>query len=59
VKLRLEPDRSPGLTQTGSWKVESGGGSFEGLRGGGEMEAVYNPDPAEPAHATFTGTVTR
>ncbi|MGZ8795607.1 MAG: hypothetical protein ACXW0F_13340 [Gaiellaceae bacterium] len=55
LKLRLEPDRSPGLTQTGSWTVESGGGSFEDLRGGGEMEAVYDPDPAEPAHATFTG----
>ena len=59
VKLRLEPDRSPGLTQTGSWRVESGGGSYEGLRGSGEMEAVYDPDPSEPAHATLTGTVTR
>ena len=59
VKLRLEPDRSPGLTQTGSWRVESGGGSYEGLRGRGEMEAVYDPDPSEPAHGTLTGTVTR
>ena len=59
VKLRLEPGRSPGLTQTGSWTIESGDGSFEGLRGGGEMAAVYDPDPTEPAHTTLTGIVTR
>ncbi len=59
VKLRLEPDPSSGLNQTGSWTVASGTGSFERLRGGGEMEAVYDPDPAEPAHVTLTGTVTR
>ena len=59
VTLRLKPDRSPGLTQTGSWTVESGGGSFEGMHGGGEMETVYDPDPVEPARATLTGTVRR
>ena len=59
VKLRLEPDPSPGLTQTGSWTIAGGTGTFERLRGSGEMEAVYDPDPAAPAHVTLTGTVTR
>ena len=59
VKLRLEPDPSPGLNQTGSWTIASGTGTFERLRGRGEMEAVYDPDPAAPAHVTLTGTVTR
>jgi hypothetical protein len=59
VKLRLEPDPSPGLNQTGSWTIASANGTFERLRGSGEMEAVYDPDPAGPAHVTLTGTVTR
>ena len=61
VKLRLEPDPSPAfrLNQTGSWTIASGTGTFERLRGRGELEAVYDPDPAAPAHVTLTGTVTR
>jgi hypothetical protein len=59
VKLRLEPDPSPGLTQTGSWKVVSGTGTFARLRGSGEIEAVFDPDPTAAAHVTLTGTVTR
>lgn len=59
VKLRFEPDPSPGLIQTGSWTIASGTGAFERLRGSGEMEAVYDPDPTAPAHVTFTGNVTR
>jgi len=59
VKLRVEPDPSPGLNQTGSWTIASGTGTFERLRGSGDMEAVYDPDPAAPAHVTLTGTVTR
>ena len=59
VRLRLEPDSSSGLTQTGSWTIASGTGTFERLRGSGEIEAVYDPDPAAPAHVTLTGTVTR
>ena len=47
------------LTQTGSWTIVSGTGAFEGLRGSGEMEVVYDPDPNEPARGTYTGTVTR
>jgi hypothetical protein len=59
VNLRLEPDPSPGLNQTGSWTIASGTGAFEQLRGSGEMEAVYDPDPTAPAHVTLTGTVMR
>ena len=59
VKVRLKPDPSPGLNQTGSWTIASGTGSFEQLRGSGKMDAVYDPDPTEPAHVTLTGTVTR
>ena len=59
VKLRLEPDPSPGLNQTGSWMIASGTGTFERLRGSGEMEAISQPDPTAPAHVTLTGTVTR
>ena len=39
--------------------IVSGTGAFEGLRGSGEMEIVYDPDPNEPALGTYTGTVTR
>jgi hypothetical protein len=59
VKLRVEPDLSPGLNQTGSWTVVSGTGTFERLRGSGQMKAVYDPDPNLPARGTLTGTVTR
>ncbi len=59
VRLRFTPDEPQGLTQTGSWTIVSGTGAFEGLRGSGEMEVVYDPDEDSPAHVTFTGTVTR
>ena len=61
--MDITPDVSEGtaqaLTQTGSWTIVSGTGAFEGLRGSGEMEIVYDPDPNEPARGTYTGTVTR
>ncbi len=59
VRLRFTPDEPQGLTQTGSWTIVSGTDAFEGLRGSGEMEVVYDPDEDSPAHVTFTGTVTR
>ena len=62
VRMDLTPEVSQGmpqdLTQTGSWTIVSGTGAFEGLRGGGEMEIVYDPDPNAPARGTYTGTVT-
>ena len=63
VRMDITPEVSQGmpqdLTQTGSWTIVSGTGAFEGLRGSGEMEIVYDPDPNEPARGTYTGTVTR
>jgi len=59
VRLRFTPDEPQGMTQTGSWTIASGTGAFEGLRGGGEMEVEYDPDPDSPARVTFRGTVTR
>jgi hypothetical protein len=59
VRLRFTPDVPQGLTQTGAWRIVGGTGAFEGLRGSGEMEVVYDPDNDSLAHSTFTGTVTR
>ena len=63
VRMDITPEVSQGtprdLTQTGSWTIVSGTGAFEGLRGSGEMEIVYDPDPNAPARGTYTGTVTR
>ena len=59
VRMDLRPDMPEGLNQTGSWKIVSGTGAFAGLRGSGEAEVVYDPDPDEPALETYTGTVTR
>ena len=63
VRMDITPDVSQGmsqdLTQTGSWTIVSGTGAFEGLHGSGQMEIVYDPDPAAPARGTYTGTATR
>ena len=63
VRMDITPEVSQGmpqdLTQTGSWTIVSGTGALEGLRGSGEMEIMYDPDPNEPARGTYTGTVTR
>ena len=63
VRMDITPEVSQGmpqdLTQTGSWTIVSGTDAFEGLRGRGEMEIVYDPDPNEPARGTYSGTVTR
>jgi hypothetical protein len=47
----------PDVEQRSDWKVESGSGAFEGLSGGGQMEAVSESSTGE-ARETFTGTVT-
>jgi hypothetical protein len=45
------------LKQSSSWEVVEGTGSYEGLTGGGEMEAVFESKAGE-GRETFTGTVT-
>jgi hypothetical protein len=59
LSLAFAPDMAPGDRDAGSWFIVGASGAFEGLRGSGGMEVVYDPDPDVPAHATFTGTVTR
>jgi hypothetical protein len=60
VRMDLMPEVPPqGVTQTGSWKIVSGSGAFEGLSGSGEMKVVYGPDEDAPVRETYTGTATR
>ena len=59
VRMDITPEVAQGSTQTGSWKIVSGTGAFEELRGSGEMEIAYDPDPDGPAREKYTGTVTR
>jgi hypothetical protein len=61
VRIVFTPEvgGSQGETQTGSWTIVSGTGTFEGLRGSGEMEIVPDPDDDSLGLETLTGTVTR
>jgi hypothetical protein len=60
VRMDLTPEVVPqGQTQTGSWTIVGGTGAFDGLRGSGEMEVVYDPDNDSLGRETLTGTVTR
>ena len=62
VRIGFTPEvgaEPQGRTQTGSWTIVSGTGAFEGLRGSGEIEVVYDPDDDSLGGETFTGTVTR
>jgi len=46
------------LVQSSEWQIESGTGSYKGLRGGGWMVAKFEKRVG-PGGETFTGTVTR
>lgn len=59
VRIVFTPGEAQGQTQTGSWTIVSGSGTFEGLRGTGEMEVAYDPDDDSLGLETLTGTVTR
>ncbi len=54
-----EQGQAQGQTQMGSWTIVSGTGTFEGLRGSGEMEVTYDPRDDSLTRETLTGTVTR
>jgi hypothetical protein len=43
--------------QTGTWKIISGTGAFEGLQGSGQMEIEVEPGKNTKGQETFTGTV--
>jgi hypothetical protein len=59
VRIGFTPDEPQGLSQTGSWTIVSGTGAFEGLRGSGEMDVVYDPDDDSLGRETLAGTVRR
>jgi hypothetical protein len=59
IGLTPDVDVPPGQPQTGSWTFLRGTGAFDGLRGSGELEVVYDPDDDSLAHETLTGTATR
>jgi hypothetical protein len=59
VRIGFTPDVTEGVPQTGAWAIVSGTGAFEGLRGSGEMEVVYDPDDDSLGLETLTGTVMR
>jgi hypothetical protein len=59
VRMEPTPETPEGLNQRGSWKIVSGTGAFEELRGSGEMEIVYDPTLTSRLGGTYTGSVTR
>jgi len=59
LRMGITPEVVPqGPTGMGSWTIVSGTGAFEGLRGGGDMEIVYDPGDESLGRETLTGTVT-
>ena len=59
LRIGFTPGVPQGRTQAGGWKVLSGGGAFEGLRGGGQMEVKYERGThGSEGREMFTGTVT-
>ena len=59
LRIGFTPGVPQGRTQAGPWKIVSGTGAFEGLRGDGEMETKYERGSFDEGRETFTGTVTR
>jgi hypothetical protein len=60
VRVAFTPELTPpGQAQKGMWTMVNGTGAFEGLRGSGEMETLYDPGDASLGLETLTGTVTR
>ena len=59
VRVGFTPEEPQGLTQKGSWRIVSGTGTFEKLRGRGKMTVTYDPDDEALGRETLTGTVSR
>jgi hypothetical protein len=59
LRIGFTPGAPHGRTQTGPWKIVSGTGAFEGLRGDGRMKTKYEPGSNTTGRETFTGTVAR
>jgi hypothetical protein len=62
-EVGLSPEPPKDRPQNGTWTIVGGTGTFEGLRGSGDMEVTYDPgnEPGKEslARATLTGSVTR
>ena len=58
LRIGFTPGVPQGRTQRGGWKVISGGGAFEGLQGGGQMQVKYERGTGSEGRETFTGSVT-
>jgi hypothetical protein len=61
LRAGFSPDvgQTQSPTQGGSWTILSGTGTFERVRGGGELEVTYDPDDGSHALETWSGTLTR
>jgi hypothetical protein len=56
LTIRYSPTQRS-LVQGAAWEVVSGTGSWEGLRGGGSMVAVFEKDDPDRGREVFTGTI--
>jgi hypothetical protein len=54
----FSPQDPIGNKQRGAWEALSGTGAYEGLEGGGRMEATFESPDAREGQETFTGEVT-
>ena len=58
LRIGVTPGVPTGRTQAGPWRVVSGTGTFDGLRGDGQMEVKYEPGTrSTEGRETFTGEV--
>jgi hypothetical protein len=55
LRIVFTPGAPHGQTVTGRWRVLSGTGAFEGIKGSGRMKTKFETDTR--ARETFTGTV--
>ena len=63
LRMGFDPEMPVGDTQSGSWRIISGTGAYEGWKGAGEMVMRYDPNDNRE-HPTrgrerYTGTVTQ
>jgi hypothetical protein len=58
LSLGFTPLPAPGLVQSSPWKVVSGTGSYQGVRGQGWMVVRFAGGDSEEGQETFVGTIT-
>jgi hypothetical protein len=59
LRIGFTPGTPQGRTQRGPWKTVSGTGAYEGMRGGGDLKATFEPGSNKKGRETFTGKVDR